>query len=869
MNGIGQTMQPDLSMMVRALGLLAPDSVIELRALTQRGRKRTDAGYFDVSHHAGAAREAESLNASGAAVYVTLNPVDPQLLGRYSNRIEKFAQATTTDANIVRRAWLLLDFDPVRPKDTSATDAQLEQARELTRKAFSLLKGRGWPDPVVAESGNGMHLLYSLDLPNTPEVTEAVKAVLNALADKLDTAEVKVDRSVFNASRIGKLYGTIANKGDNTPATPWRLSRIVKSPEHADVVTLGQLRELVAEIAPTVEPLKTAIAEVRPGQRADFDLDSFLSRLGIETTRDLHNGRDRYKLANCPFNPEHGFGEAAIFRGSDGTLGFKCQHSTCADKHWQDVRALVDGPKELRRGPQAGARSAGGMAQHREAENAPAGDSEGNGWPDPHPLAVTLEPEPYPLDALPDTIRAAVEEVAGFVKAPIAMVASSALAALSLASQAHADVSRDEILVGPTSLFMLTIAESGERKTQADKMFVRPIQDYQDAQAEAAKPLLKNHRAALGAWEAKRNGVKDQIRQLAKNNKPTASMESNLRDLEHDKPEAPRVPKLIREDATPEGLAKKLQQDWPSAGVVSNEAGIVFGAHGMGKDSVMRNLALLNKLWDGGRYQSDRGDEERSRDVRGARLTMGLMIQETTLRAFFAQSNGLARGTGFLARFLVAWPDSTMGTRFYTPPVSGSPALSEFNQRITDRLNQPVPIDDDGILTPPMFPLTPAAKTAWKDYHDEIEIKLSSGGELYDVRDVASKSADNAARLAGLFQYFESAGGAIGEEAFEGASRIAAWHLAESRRFFGELALPVELADAGRLDTWLVAYCKRERTHLVGKNHARRHGPLRDGSALDAAIRELASLDRVRLVKDGKRLTIHVNPALALTEGAK
>ncbi len=59
---------------------------------------------------------------------------------------------------------------------------------------------------------------------------------------------------------------------------------------------------------------------------------------------------------------------------------------------------------------------------------------------------------------------------------------------------------------------------------------------------------------------------------------------------------------------------------------------------------------------------------------------MALMIQESTLRAFFEQSKGLARGTGFLARFFVAWPDSAMGTRFYTPPVAGSPALSAFSR---------------------------------------------------------------------------------------------------------------------------------------------------------------------------------------------
>jgi len=509
--------------------------------------------------------------------------------------------------------------------------------------------------------------------------------------------------------------------------------------------------------------------------------------------------------------------------------------------------------------------SAPARREHQfDPEHATAGDSEG--WPEPQPLVSKLIPEPYPIDALPDNIRAAVIEVAGFVKAPLPLVASSALAALSLAIQAHADVRRDEILFGPVGLFLLTIADSGERKTQVDKMFTKPIQDYQDAQAEAAKPIWKDYTAALEAWEAKRGGIKDKIRHLAKGSKPTTEFESALRDLELDKPKRPRVPKLIREDVTPEGLAKKLQTEWPSAGVVSNEAGIVFGSHGMNKDSVMRNLALLNKLWDGGRYQSDRADEDRSRDVRGARLTMGLMLQELTLRAFFDQSKGLARGSGFLARFLVAWPDSTMGTRSYSPPVVGSPALSAFNRRVTELLNQPVPIDADGILTPPILPLTLEAKTAWVEFHDAIESELRSGGELYDVRDVASKSADNAARLAALFQVFEHGmGGAVGLDCFESASRIAAWHLNESRRFFGELALPAELANAARLDTWLIEYCRRERTHVVPRRDVQRNVTpvhLRQNAALEDALRELIEAGRVLLVLEGRRKEIHVNPAL-------
>ena len=434
--------------------------------------------------------------------------------------------------------------------------------------------------------------------------------------------------------------------------------------------------------------------------------------------------------------------------------------------------------------------------------------------------------------------------------------------ALSLACQAHIDAKRAEKLHGPVGLFLLTIADSGERKSTCDGFFTKPIRDYEEAQAEAAKPILKDHRAAIEAWEAKRGGVKESIRQLAKAGKPTASMESALRDLEHDKPEAPRIPRLMYADATPEALAFGLAKQWPSGGVVSAEAGIVFGSHGMGKDSVMRNLGLLNQLWDGTSLTIDRRSTE-SFTVRGARLTVALQVQEPTLREFFTRSGALARGTGFLARFLVAWPESTQGQRPFTDPPANWPHLAAFHRRIAAILDQPAPIDD-GALTPPMLPLTPEAKAAWVEYHNAIESELSSGGELYDVRDVASKSADNAARLAALFQMFEGAGGAIGADAFEGASRIAAWHLNEARRFFGELALPAELADAARLDSWLIEHCKRERTHLVPTREAQRLGPIRDKEKLTTALRELEELDRVKVTQEGRRKTIKVNPALVV-----
>lgn len=487
---------------------------------------------------------------------------------------------------------------------------------------------------------------------------------------------------------------------------------------------------------------------------------------------------------------------------------------------------------------------------------------EGNHWPKPQPLTAKIEPEAYPMDALPDTIRKAVEEVAAFVKAPLPLVTGSALGALSLVLQSHCDIKRAERLTGPTGLFMLSIADSGERKTTCDGFFTSAIREYEAEQAELAESLLKDYAAEMAAWNAEREGLLSAIKEAGKNGKDASIKKDDLIELERCKPEPPRIPRLILGDETPENLAYTLAKNWPSAGVVSSEAGVVFGAHGMSKDSVMRNLALLNVLWDGGALPIGRRSSE-SFTVKDVRLTVALQIQEATLRAFFDKSGALARGMGFLARFLVAWPESTQGNRPFTDPPETWPKLAQFHQRITEILNTPEQLKEQGGLDPIMLSFTPAAKAAWIAFHDAIEAELKAGGELYDVRDVASKTADNAARLAALFHGFTyEIGGAVDVDSFESASRIAAWHLSEARRFFGELALPVELANAARLEAWLIDYCKRERTHIIPRREAQRSGPVRDKDALKNALQELDDLGRARLVMEGRRKDILINPAL-------
>lgn len=86
---------------------------------------------------------------------------------------------------------------------------------------------------------------------------------------------------------------------------------------------------------------------------------------------------------------------------------------------------------------------------------------------------------PFPLDALPNIIKQAVIEAQRNTRAPMGLVASSAISAVAVACQNSIDVVRPNGLESPCSLFMLAIAESGERKSTVDSIFTRAINEFE------------------------------------------------------------------------------------------------------------------------------------------------------------------------------------------------------------------------------------------------------------------------------------------------------------------------------------------------------------------------------------------------------
>ncbi|MEZ5590142.1 MAG: hypothetical protein R3F53_05335 [Gammaproteobacteria bacterium] len=240
----------------RTLELLHPaGTVFEIRIL-KTGRKKTVRGYFD--NVDAAAKNCHYWNGKAPAIYVTLNPVNPALLARSANRLESYAETTTVDTDIPARRWLLVDCDPVRPSGISSSDAEHAAALERIKSIRAALQEQGWPQPVAADSGNGGHLLYRIELPNNPASGQLVQRCLQALAQKFDDEQVTVDTSVFNAARITKIYGTLARKGDSTPERPHRLARLLNVPETVTPVPHEQLQALAAQFVEPAEKPKPA-----------------------------------------------------------------------------------------------------------------------------------------------------------------------------------------------------------------------------------------------------------------------------------------------------------------------------------------------------------------------------------------------------------------------------------------------------------------------------------------------------------------------------------------------------------------------------------------------------------------------------------
>jgi hypothetical protein len=399
--GAAQAALPEKWLMIEAVRLLHPGRVVELRVLNVDGRGATASGYFDQPLKLAEAALRYGGRAEG--VYITLNPLPPDLLGRSNNTLREWAKTTTSDNEVRRRAYLPIDLDPTRPSGISSSEAEHQAALGQARKVRAWLAERRWYSPLFADSGNGAHLLYAIDLPNDAESADLLKRCLAALAGRFDTPQVTLDRSVYNAARIWKLYGSVARKGAHLPERPHRLARLIETPDPLGLVTRAQL-EALAALASTEAgaarrtlPLEAPPSLAANGVRGvtEPDLLAWLAEHGAAVWQTKREGeRTLYLLESCPFEPGHRR-KAFVSLADTGALGFRCFAASCAAYHWQELRAIWGFVHPLTASAEAGeTREPSGAAGPEESVRVVSSDARSGDvsrqalWPEPPEEAV-------------------------------------------------------------------------------------------------------------------------------------------------------------------------------------------------------------------------------------------------------------------------------------------------------------------------------------------------------------------------------------------------------------------------------------------------------------------------------------------------
>jgi hypothetical protein len=449
----------------------------------------------------------------------------------------------------------------------------------------------------------------------------------------------------------------------------------------------------------------------------------------------------------------------------------------------------------------------------------------------PIPLVRPMPPAaPYPIDALGPILAPAARAVMEHVQVPDALAAHAVLGCAAVAAQAHANV---QTLGGarPISLYMLTVAQSGERKTAADSLASTPIH-------ERRMMLQTTYKAALREYDAAHEGHKLRVKKAKEGAANADSLASTLREIQEEPP--PRKPFFIVTEPTSEGLVISLRDGQYSQALSTDEGGQFLGGYAMSEESELRTITFLSRLWDGSPIDRVRATDREHTTLFGRRLAVHLMAQPEVANRLLGKS--LYRAQGILGRFLICAPVSRIGTRTHdggaTDPRE-DPRLRKCWHAVRQLLErQPNEDRDVGGLDPPCIALSPEARTILIRAHNDIEAAMRDDGELSGIREFASKAAEHACRLAAVLTLIEDpAAFSVSAATMLGALELVQAYLREHVRLAGAASISVEVSNAVKLWEWIT----RKKLREVTPRKVMQLGPysIREAPAAKDALRML------------------------------
>ena len=303
----------------------------------------------------------------------------------------------------------------------------------------------------------------------------------------------------------------------------------------------------------------------------------------------------------------------------------------------------------------------------------------------PRPLMRELPPaDPFPVEALGEVLAPAARAIHDRVQAPLAICGQSLLAAANLATQALVDV---VLPIGggqpkPVSNWFVTVATTGERKSECDRQAGWPIRKREKEMRDKYDVELPSYTNSKTAW--------DKARDVAiKRGKGDRAAIKNALDALGPPPVPPLQTLLTCPEPTYEGMCKHFAVGQPSIGIFASEGGQFIGGHGMRDESKLATAAGLSAAWDGDPIKRVRAGDG-TMILPGRRLAMHLMAQPDVADILFRDP--LLADQGLLSRLLVTAPESAAGSRLWHEERPESDRdLKRYGARLLTSLRHPFP----------------------------------------------------------------------------------------------------------------------------------------------------------------------------------
>ena len=389
------------------------------------------------------------------------------------------------------------------------------------------------------------------------------------------------------------------------------------------------------------------------------------------------------------------------------------------------------------------------------------------------------------------------------------------------------------------SLFLLTVGESGERKSTVDNVVLGAAKAQERTAMSAYREEMERYEADMAAW----NKATDAARNAATNGKKGTATAEQVRDAVvkvGEKPAPPIAPLRFVTDPTVEGLYKLLAVSQPSVALFSDEGGLLIGGHALNGDNFLKTITRWSKLWDGAPFDRVRAGDGAG-ILYGRRMALHQLAQGDVMVKLL--SDRLANGQGLLARCLVAWPESTIGTRHATAYewAGDRPELKRLFAVLAGLLNAELRTSENDTqeLDPIELPLSPDAAAMALQAGNQFEELMAHGNDLSELRDRAAKAVENACRIAGVMAAIEGGMGTseITADYLARGLVLVQWYLAEALRIRGASAVPQAAQDAEALSKWL----QGRGVSLFATTGVLKSGPaqLRNKARLTAAIDQL------------------------------